>query len=79
MTKQAKTTHNAAPVGGAILYRINVAQAKLGVSRSTIYRLVKDGQPRIDFSFDPADSSGADRYGLGESGIVVAGALGIAP
>lgn len=44
MTKQAKTTHNAAPVGGAILYRINVAQAKLGVSRSTIYRLVKDGQ-----------------------------------
>lgn len=32
------------PVGGAILYRINVAEAKLGVSRSTIYRLVKDGQ-----------------------------------
>lgn len=31
-------------VGGAILYRINVAEAKLGVSRSTIYRLVKDGQ-----------------------------------
>lgn len=30
--------------GGAILYRINVAEAKLGVSRSTIYRLVKDGQ-----------------------------------
>lgn len=44
MTKQAKTTHNAAPVGGALLYRINVAEAKLGVSRSTIYRLVKDGQ-----------------------------------
>ena len=34
----------AAPVGGALLYRINVAEAKLGVSRSTIYRLVKDGQ-----------------------------------
>ena len=31
-------------VGGVILYRINVAEAKLGVSRSTIYRLVKDGQ-----------------------------------
>lgn len=30
--------------GGAILYRINVTEAKLGVSRSTIYRLVKDGQ-----------------------------------
>lgn len=30
--------------GGAILYRINVAEAKLGVSRSTIYRLVKDGR-----------------------------------
>jgi len=30
--------------GGAILYRINVAEAKLGVSRSTIYRLVKEGQ-----------------------------------
>ncbi|WP_148715012.1 helix-turn-helix transcriptional regulator [Chitinolyticbacter meiyuanensis] len=27
-----------------VLYRINVAEAKLGVSRSTIYRLVKDGQ-----------------------------------
>ncbi len=31
-------------VGGAILYRINVAEAKLGVSRSTIHRLIKDGQ-----------------------------------
>lgn len=44
MTKQVKATHNATPVGGALLYRINVAEAKLGVSRSTIYRLVKDGQ-----------------------------------
>ncbi len=34
----------AAPANGAILYRINVAEAKLGVSRSTIYRLVKDGE-----------------------------------
>lgn len=34
----------ATPAGGAILYRINVAEAKLGVSRSTIYRLVKEGQ-----------------------------------
>ena len=36
--------NGAAPVSGAILYRINVAEAKLGVSRSTIYRLVKEGQ-----------------------------------
>jgi len=28
---------------GAILYRINVAEAKLGVSRATIYRLAKEG------------------------------------
>ncbi len=28
----------------ALLYRINVAEAKLGVSRSTIYRLVKEGE-----------------------------------
>ena len=34
----------ATPAGGAVLYRINVVEAKLGVSRSTIYRLVKDGQ-----------------------------------
>jgi excisionase family DNA binding protein len=33
-----------APASGALLYRINVAEAKLGVSRSTIYRLVKDGE-----------------------------------
>lgn len=26
-----------------LLYRINVAEAKLGVSRSTIYRLIKAG------------------------------------
>ena len=32
------------PVGGAVLYRINVVEAKLGVSRSTIYHLIKDGQ-----------------------------------
>lgn len=31
-------------MGSALLYRINVAEAKLGVSRSTIYRLVKEGQ-----------------------------------
>ncbi len=36
--------HKTTPGSGAILYRINVAQAWLGVSRSTIYRLVKDGQ-----------------------------------
>jgi len=29
---------------GALIYRINVAEAKLGVSRSTIYRLAKDGE-----------------------------------
>jgi excisionase family DNA binding protein len=28
----------------ALIYRINVVEAKLGVSRSTIYRLVKEGQ-----------------------------------
>jgi len=27
---------------GSITYRVNVAAAKLGVSRATIYRLVKD-------------------------------------
>ena len=32
------------PAGGAVLYRINVVEAKLGVSRSTIYRLTKDDQ-----------------------------------
>jgi excisionase family DNA binding protein len=31
-------------IRGALLYRINVAEAKLGVSRSTIYRLVNEGQ-----------------------------------
>ncbi len=31
-------------VSQALLYRINVAEAKLGVSRSTIYRLVKEGK-----------------------------------
>ena len=34
----------AAPASAALLYRINVAEAKLGVSRSTIYRLVKEGE-----------------------------------
>ena len=28
----------------ALLYRIHIAEAKLGVSRSTIYRLVNEGQ-----------------------------------
>lgn len=28
----------------ALLYRIHTAQAKLGVSRSTIYRLVNEGE-----------------------------------
>lgn len=28
----------------ALLYRIHTAEAKLGVSRSTIYRLVNEGQ-----------------------------------
>lgn len=28
---------------GPLLYRINVAEAKLGVSRATIYRLAKEG------------------------------------
>jgi len=27
-----------------LVYRINVAEAKLGVSRSTIYRLIKSGE-----------------------------------
>ncbi|KAB0584778.1 helix-turn-helix domain-containing protein [Pseudomonas aeruginosa] len=27
----------------ALTYRVNVAAAKLGVSRSTIYRMIKDG------------------------------------
>lgn len=31
------------PVPTAITYRANVAEAKLGISRSTIYRLVKKG------------------------------------
>jgi len=30
-----------------LVYRINVAEAKLGVSRSTIYRLIKDGQLKL--------------------------------
>jgi excisionase family DNA binding protein len=30
--------------GDALLYRIHTAEAKLGVSRSTIYRLVNDGE-----------------------------------
>lgn len=32
------------PSDQALLYRIHIAEAKLGVSRSTIYRLVKEGQ-----------------------------------
>lgn len=28
----------------ALLYRVHTAEAKLGVSRSTIYRLVNDGE-----------------------------------
>ncbi len=35
--------NNPTPDSGALLYRINVAEAKLGVSRSTIYRLAKAG------------------------------------
>src|SRR3546814_4877918 len=35
---------NTATQNVALLYRINVAEAKLGVSRSTIYRLVKEGK-----------------------------------
>jgi excisionase family DNA binding protein len=38
-----KIIDNATPDTGALIYRINVAQAKLGVSRSTIYRLVNSG------------------------------------
>ncbi len=30
-------------MSGPLLYRINVAEAKLGVSRATIYRLAKEG------------------------------------
>lgn len=32
-----------APMPDALTYRVNVAAAKLGLSRSTIYRMVKDG------------------------------------
>ncbi len=32
------------PSDQALLYRIHTAETKLGVSRSTIYRLVKEGQ-----------------------------------
>lgn len=32
------------PADQALLYRIHTAEAKLGVSRSTIYRLVNEGQ-----------------------------------
>ncbi|CAM3871011.1 helix-turn-helix transcriptional regulator [Bordetella tumulicola] len=32
------------PSDGALLYRIHTAETKLGVSRSTIYRLVNEGQ-----------------------------------
>ncbi len=32
------------PSDQALLYRIHTAEAKLGVSRSTIYRLVSEGQ-----------------------------------
>ena len=35
---------NPRPSDDALLYRIHTAEAKLGVSRSTIYRLVNDGQ-----------------------------------
>ncbi|MFJ9533316.1 helix-turn-helix transcriptional regulator [Herbaspirillum sp. NPDC101396] len=34
---------NHATPSTAITYRVNVAEAKLGISRSTIYRLVKKG------------------------------------
>ena len=30
--------------GSALLYRIPIAETKLGVSRSTIYRLVNEGE-----------------------------------
>ena len=36
--------HQAQQSADALLYRIPIAEAKLGVSRSTIYRLVKEGQ-----------------------------------
>jgi excisionase family DNA binding protein len=32
------------PAPTAITYRVNVAEAKLGVSKSTIYRLAKEGE-----------------------------------
>jgi len=35
---------DARPSGDALLYRIHTAETKLGVSRSTIYRLVNEGQ-----------------------------------
>ncbi len=45
MPMQAKTvTNNSTSGSGALLFRINVAEAKLGVSRSTIYRLAKAGE-----------------------------------
>lgn len=31
-------------LGNALLYRIHIAETKLGVSRSTIYRLVNEGE-----------------------------------
>ncbi|WP_231654673.1 helix-turn-helix transcriptional regulator [Ralstonia solanacearum] len=45
MPMQEKTvTKDSTPGSGALLFRINVAEAKLGVSRSTIYRLAKTGE-----------------------------------
>lgn len=36
-------------------------------------------QPGVDFSFNPPHGFCADRYRLGKSGVIVAGALGVAP
>lgn len=36
--------HTPQPPDQALLYRIHTAEAKLGVSRSTIYRLVNEGE-----------------------------------
>ncbi|WP_084386331.1 helix-turn-helix transcriptional regulator [Castellaniella caeni] len=46
MTMASTLTIHAAqpPTSSPLLYRICVAENKLGVSRSTIYRLVNEGQ-----------------------------------
>ncbi|NYT36635.1 DNA-binding protein [Allopusillimonas soli] len=40
-TDSWKHCYSPSPNTGAYIYRVNVAAAKLGVSRATIYRLVK--------------------------------------